>query len=64
MYNDMPLIGRARLEARSQQIKYKKLYEEQKSKTEKLEREQLHQPGRVNPRLFQGLDELERNQKK
>jgi general secretion pathway protein D len=64
MYNDMPLIGRARLEARSQQIKYKKLYEEQKRKTEKLEREQLHQPGRVNPRLFQGLDELERNQKK
>jgi general secretion pathway protein D len=64
MYNDMPLIGRARLEARSQQIKYKKLYEAEKAKSEKRERENLRQPGRVNPRLFQGLDELERNQQK
>ena len=64
MYNDMPLIGRARLEARSQQIKYQKLHEAEKAKSEKRERENMRQPGRVNPRLFQGLDELERNQQK
>jgi general secretion pathway protein D len=62
MYNNMPLVGRARLEERSQQIKYQKLYQAEKLKSEKLEVEKMRQPGTVNPKLFKGLDELEKNQ--
>jgi general secretion pathway protein D len=62
MYNNMPLVGRARLEARSQEIKYQKLHEEEKRKAEKMEVEKLRAPGSVNPKLFKGLDELEKNQ--
>jgi len=62
MYNNMPLIGRARLEERSQQIKFKKLYEDEKRKAEKMEAQKIHQPSKVNSNLFKGLDELEKNQ--
>ena len=62
MYNNMPLVGRARLEERSQQIKYQKLYQAEKIKAGKIEAGQMRQPGAVNPKLFKGLDELERNQ--
>jgi len=63
MYNNMPLIGRARLEERSQEIKYLNLYKEEKLKAEKMELQKLRRPGStVSPRLFKGLDELEKNQ--
>ena len=52
----------ARLEERSQQIKYQKLYQAEKIKAGKIEAGQMRQPGAVNPKLFKGLDELERNQ--
>ena len=64
MYNNMPLVGRARLEARSQEIKYQKLYEEEKRKSEKMEAEKLRPPGSINPQLFKGLDELEKDKKR
>tara|TARA_Y100001934_G_C12337013_1_gene768157 strand:- start:96 stop:2069 length:1974 start_codon:yes stop_codon:yes gene_type:complete len=62
MYNEMPLIGRAKLEARSQEIKYRKMYEEEKRKAEKGQIDSLRPPTNLNPSLFKGLDELERNQ--
>jgi type II secretory pathway component GspD/PulD (secretin) len=62
MYNNMPLVGRARLEERSQQIKYQKLHEEEKRKAEKMELEKIRPPGSVNPKLFKGLEDLEKNQ--
>ena len=64
MYNNMPLVGRARLEARSQEIKYQKLYEAEKRKLEKMEAEKLRPPGSINPQLFKGLDELEKGKKR
>ena len=42
---------------------YQKLFLEEKRKSEKLELEKLRRPGSVNPNLFKGLDELEKNQK-
>jgi hypothetical protein len=38
------------------------LYQAEKLKSEKLEVEKMRQPGTVNPKLFKGLDELEKNQ--
>jgi hypothetical protein len=63
MGNNMPLVGRAQLEARSQAIKYQKKFQEEKNQAEKIELEKLRQPSSVNPKLFKGLDELEKNQK-